>query len=58
MAKDALSEPPRNCDMAYGYSAAVCAYLKDNPEANRRVRDWNTKDWAMFVMWLFDRENP
>ena len=56
MAKEALTEPPRNCDVEETYRNASCKYLKTHPEVNQNVSSWGWKNWYDFALWLFKKQ--
>lgn len=55
-AKEALAEPPRNCDVEETYRDASCQYLKTHPEVNQNVSSWGWENWYDFALWLFKRQ--
>lgn len=53
-AREALSEPPRNCDfhLAKNLIGAVMLYCSKNPELPPMV-EWNSIQYLEFCRWLF-----
>lgn len=54
-AEEALSEQPRNCDVAKEFRDAACEYLSSHQCVEKSIPKWGWDEWYSFALWLFKK---